>query len=127
MNFSFGSPRDENGSHNKGSPQVSSYLETCRDQYACWSPKGGDSGLTKFRSWILLSDLRRIASTCAAQPGAGAPKGVPDGEQLLVRYPSSMLCLGLAFERGQNLVLLGNVFTQLVVAHALKLARIALS
>jgi hypothetical protein len=33
-----GSPRDENGSHYKGSPQVSSYLESCRDRYVGWSP-----------------------------------------------------------------------------------------
>jgi hypothetical protein len=33
-----------------------------------------------------------------------------------------MLCLGLAFERGQNHVLLSDEFPQLVVGHAIELA-----
>jgi hypothetical protein len=30
----LGSTREQNASHNNASPQVSSYLETCRDRYA---------------------------------------------------------------------------------------------
>ena len=87
--------RDQKASHNKGSPQVSSYLETCRDRYSSWSPKGGDSGPTNFDTgscYRIYGGSRRPARPSTP----GRPKACPMVSNLSFAHLSSMLCLGLA-------------------------------